>query len=133
MNTTGIATFSTNTWEEITYAEIDDGRKLARVQAGFDYQGDIEAKGSVEYLMAYSPDGTGSFVGLEHIVGRIGDRIGSFVAQHTGTFDSQSITTLWEIIPGLGTEALEGLRGGGKLKLAGHGPYPFNFEYNFNR
>jgi hypothetical protein len=52
------------------------------------------------------------------------------VAQHTGTFDPKGVTTRWEFVPGLGTEALEGLSGGGSLKLEGHGPYPFTFEYS---
>ena len=131
MNTTGQATFASKTWDEKPYTEIAGGRKLTTVQAVFAYTGDIEGEGTVNYLMAYSPDGTGNFVGLEHILGRIGDRSGSFVAQHTGTFDPQSVTTHWEFVPGLGTDGLEGLVGNGELKLAGHGPYPFSFEYDF--
>lgn len=131
MSTTGQASFKASTWEETPYAEFDGGRKLTRVHAVFTYEGDIEGEGIVDYLMAYAPDGTGNFVGLERITGRIGERTGSFVAQHTGVFDAQSVTARWEFVPGLGTEALEGLSGGGELKLAGHGPYPFTFEYNF--
>ena len=133
MSTTGQATFTSKAWDEKTYAEIAGGRKLTTVQAVFAYAGDIEGEGKVDYLMAYSPDGTGNFVGLELIVGRIGDRSGSFVAQHTGTFDPKSVSTRWEFVPGLGAEALEGLVGSGNLKLEGHGPYPFSFEYDFNR
>jgi hypothetical protein len=133
MNTTGKATFASTAWDEKPYAEMADGRKLTRVQATFVYTGDIEGEGATEYLMAYSPDGTGSFVGLERIAGRIGNRAGSFVTQHTGTFDPQSVTTRWEFVPGLGTGALEGLVGGGAIKLIGHGPYPFDFEYDFNQ
>jgi hypothetical protein len=132
MSTTGKATFTSTAWDEKPYAEIDAGRKLTRVQAVFTYQGELEGEGSVEYLMAYSPDGTGNFVGLERIVGRIGDRSGSFVAQHTGVFDPKSVTAHWDFVPGLGTEELEGLHGGGELKLVGHGPYPFPFEYSFD-
>jgi hypothetical protein len=131
MNKTGSATFTSKTWEETTYTEIEGGRKLTRVHAVFAYEGDAEGEGSVDYLMAYSPDGTGSFVGLERIVGRIGDRTGSFVTRHTGTFDPKSVTTRWDFVPGLGTGALGGIAGGGTLKLEGHGPYPFAFEYGF--
>jgi hypothetical protein len=133
MKTNGTATFASQTWDEKPYAEIEGGRKLTRVQATFAYTGEIEAQGTVEYLMAYGPDGIGSFVGLEHLVGQIGNRTGSFVARHTGTFDPRSVTTHWEFVPGLGTEALEGLVGSGDLRLEGHGPYPFSFEYDFER
>jgi hypothetical protein len=131
MSKTGSATFTSKTWDETTYTEIEGGRKLTRVHAVFSYEGDVEGEGSVDYLMAYSPDGTGSFVGLERIVGCISDRSGSFVARHTGTFDPKSVTTRWDFVPGLGTDALEGITGGGTLKLEGHGPYPFAFEYGF--
>jgi hypothetical protein len=128
MSITANATFNTTAWEEKSYAEMDIGRKLTRVQATFAYQGDLEGEGKVEYLMAYSPDGTGSFVGLEYIVGRIGSRSGSFVAQHTGTFDPHSVTAHWDFVPGLGTQALAGLAGSGQITLNGHGPYPISFE-----
>jgi hypothetical protein len=131
MSTTGSATFSSKAWEETPYAEMDAGRKLTRVHAVFIYEGDIEGEGIVDYLMAYSPDGTGNFVGLEKIVGRIGDRSGSFVAKHSGTFDPKSVTTRWDFVPGLGTDGLDGITGGGNLKLEGHGPYAFTFEYRF--
>ena len=131
MNKIGKATFASKAWEEKPYTEIDAGRKLTRVHAVFAYTGDVEGEGTVDYLMAYSPDGTGNFVGMERIVGRIGNRSGSFIAQHTGTFDPKSVITQWDFVPGLGTDALEGLAGHGELKLEGHGPYPFSFEYNF--
>jgi hypothetical protein len=131
MSTIGQASFSATTWEETPYIEIDGGRKLTRVHAVFAYTGQLEGQGTVDYLMAYAPDGTGNFVGLEHITGRIGDRTGSFVAQHTGIFDPKSVTTRWEFVPGLGTEAFEGLVGSGNLRLEGHGPYLFQFEYEF--
>ncbi|MBK8794188.1 MAG: DUF3224 domain-containing protein [Holophaga sp.] len=104
---------------------MEDGRKLTRVQAVLAYSGDLEAEGKVEYLMAYSPDGTGSFVGLEYIVGKIGGREGSFVAQHTGTFDPQSVTTRWDFVPGLGYAGAERADGRRADRSGGHGPIPF--------
>jgi hypothetical protein len=131
MTTTGKATFKVTTWEESPYTEIEGGRKMTRVHAIFTYEGDIEGEGTVDYLMAYSPDGTGNFVGLEHIVGSVNGKSGNFVAQHTGTFDLKAVHTHWVFVPGLGTAALEGITGSGHQKLEGHGPYPFDFEYNF--
>ena len=53
------------------------------------FAGDLEGEGTVEWLMGYGDDGTAAFVGLERVVGKVGDRSGSFVLQHTGTFDGQ--------------------------------------------
>lgn len=130
MSTSAKTTFTNTAWEEKTYNEIETGRKMTRVQAVFQYQGDLEGEGRVEFLMAYGPDGSGNFVGLEHIVGRIGSRTGSFVVQHTGTFDIHAVSTHWDFVPGLGTAGLEGLVGGGQYQLVGHGPYPISFEHN---
>ena len=130
MSATGHASFKTTTWEETPYAEFEDGRKLTRVHAVFTYEGDLEGEGTVDYLMAYSPDGTGNFVGMERIVGRIVEHAGSFVAQHTGTFDPKSVKTRWDFVIGLGTDEMDGIMGGGNLTLEGHGPYPFTFEYD---
>jgi hypothetical protein len=131
MTTAGKATFAMKTWDEKPYAEIDGERKLTRTHATFAYEGDIEGEGTVDYLMSYCPNGVGNFVGLERIVGRVGSRSGSFVAQHTGTFEPKSVTTQWQIVPGSGTGELEGLGGGGEFVLAGHGPYLVTFDYHF--
>lgn len=130
MSTTGSATFLSKAWEETPYAEMDAGRKLTRVHAIFTYEGDLEGEGTVDYLMAYSPDGTGNFVGLERIVGSVNGKSGSFVIQHSGEFDPKAVKAKWDFITGLGTDALEGITGGGNLILEGHGPYPFTFEYD---
>ncbi len=132
MNIIGTATFTPKTWDEKPYKEMNTGRKLTRVQAVFTYSGDLAAEGTVDYLMAYNPDGTGSFVGLEHIVGSIGDQVGSFVTQHTGVFDPNSVTYQWEFVPGSGTDGLDGLLGAGDLRLEGPGPYPFSFNYQID-
>jgi hypothetical protein len=134
MNLIGMAIFNSKAWEEITYVELDSlGRKLTRVHAVFGYEGDLVGEGVVDYLMAYSPDGTGSFVGLECITGKIGEKAGSFVTQHTGNFNPSTVSTHWEFVPGLGMEGLIGLVGRGELKLEGPGPYHFSFEYGFDR
>lgn len=132
MATTGKSTLSMKTWDEKPYEEIDGERKLTRTHATFAYEGDLEGEGAVEYLMSYNPDGLGVFVGLERIVGRIGQRSGSFVVQHTGTFEPQSVTTRWSFVPGSGTGELQGIGGGGEFILVGHGPYPIAFDYEFD-
>ncbi len=44
----------------------------------------------MEYLMVYPAQSNASFAGLEYVVGRVGDRSGSFVLQHTGTADQDN-------------------------------------------
>lgn len=122
-------TFSVKSWDEKTYAELDGGRKLTRVLAAFTYTGELQAEGQFEYLMAYANDGTGRFVGLEQVNGTLNGQAGTFVVQHTGTFDPTSVKTNWLIVAGTGTGALEKLQGSADVVLMGHGPYTMALQY----
>ena len=80
---------------------------------------DIAGEATLEYLMAYRDDQFASFVGLERVVGRIGDRTGSFVLQQNGTFENGVVTATWSVVPDSGTGALRGLRGEGGYRWDG--------------
>jgi hypothetical protein len=132
MNSQATAKFQLKSWDEKTFEEIGSGAKLTRASVSFGYQGDIEGSSKVEYLMAYREDGTGDFVGLERIVGRVGDRTGSFILQHNGTFGSEGVKVKINVMPGSGTENLRGLRGEGEAFLPSHKEdYPLTLNYYF--
>src|SRR5439155_18035076 len=80
------ATFDIKSWDEKPYNEMNGMPKLTRASVIKSYQGDITGEGKLESLMMYRDDGSASFVGLERVVGSVGDRSGSFVLQGTGTF-----------------------------------------------
>ena len=73
------ARFAIKNWDEKPYSEGADLPKLTRASVTKMFTGDIEGEGHVEYLMMYRSDGSATFVGLERIDGRIGDKTGSFV------------------------------------------------------
>lgn len=124
-------TFVGKTWDEKPFDEFDGGRKLTRSSVTYSYTGDLEGEGKAEYLMAYNTDGTGNHVALERVIGKMAGRSGSFVIQHTGTFDAKGVKNHWFIVPGSGTGDLQGLIGGGEFEISGHGPYPISFECEF--
>jgi hypothetical protein len=99
------AEFEVTNWDENQALEADGGSKVTHASVTMAFAGDVEGEGSVEWLMGYGDDGTAAFVGLERIVGKVGDRSGSFVLQHTGTF-----------VPGSGTGALTGIEGKGTFE-----------------
>ena len=129
MSKRGQTTMAMKSWDEKPYDEFDGGRKLARAKVAFSYTGDLEGESALEYLMAYSPNGDATFVGLERIVGRVGGRAGSFVIQHTGAFENQVAKDTWFIVPDSGTGELQGLTGKGDFSISGEGPFPLTFEY----
>ena len=114
-------TFELASWKEETYEELGDGAKLTRASVTQKFEGDIEGDGAVEWLMAYRPDGTAHFVGLQRVRGSVGGRTGVFVLETSGDFDGQTATWTASVVAGSATEELAGLAGDGTFG-APHGP-----------
>ena len=131
MSTHATATFQVKSWDEKPYNEIDNGPKLTRVSVTKSFSGDIEGEGTLEYLMIHRDDGSASFVGLERVVGRVGDRSGSFVLQHLGTYEEGTAKATFCVVPGSGTADLRGLRGEGSFASAHAEHYPITLDYEF--
>ena len=124
-------TFQITGWVEKTYQEIGGGAKLTNAKVTQSYAGAIEGTSSIEYLMAYTIQGTASFVGLERVSGTVAGQTGTFVIQHVGSFAEGKARSSWSIVPGSGTEGLASLRGEGSY-VAGHGePAQVSFTYSF--
>ena len=126
------AAFEIGSWDEKPYSEIAGASKLTRASVTKVYTGDIEAEGQVEYLMAYGNDGSASFVGIERVSGRVGDKHGSFVFQHVGTFKDGVATSKWSVVQSAGTEELKSLRGEVDSALGHAKSYPMEFNYELD-
>jgi hypothetical protein len=124
------ATFQVTAWDEKPYDEIEEGPKLTRATITKSFSGDIEGEGKLEYLMVHRDDGSASFIGLERVVGRLGDRSGSFVLQHTGTFEDGTAKATWLVVPGSGAGQLRGLRGEGGFASAHAESYSMTLDYD---
>ncbi len=125
------AKFEVKSWDEKPYDEIEGGPKLTRATVAKSFSGDIEGEGTVEYLMIHREDGSASFVGVERVVGNIGDRQGSFVLQHSGSFEGRTATATWFVVAGSGTGDLRGLRGEGGFASAHAVEYAITLDYDF--
>ena len=117
-------------WDEHPYSEIDGGPKLARASVTQSFSGDIEGEGTLEYLMLYQGDAA-SFSGLERVVGRIGERWGSFVLQHNGRFEGDTARSSLSVVPGSGTGDLRGLRGEGSFAWPHGQSGAITLDYDF--
>ena len=109
--TQATATFGIEGWDEQPTFDGDDGRKITRATVTKQYHGDLEATGVMEYVMAYAPDGTATFVGIERVDGRLAGRRGTFVMRDGGEFRDGVAASSFEILAGSGTGELSGLRG----------------------
>ena len=133
MTTHASATFEIKAWDEKPYDEFEGGRKLTRASVKKVFHGDIEGESSVEYLMVYDEGGSASFVGMERVVGRVGDRSGSFVLQHSGTFADGMAKEAWFVVPGSGTGELGELRGEGSFEAGHEQQYVMTLDYDLKR
>ncbi len=131
MSAHATGTFEVKAWDEKPFDEIDGGGKLTRASVTKSFHGDIEGEGKVEYLMMHRADRSAIFVGLERVTGRLGDRSGSFVLQHSGTFDGKAARGTLVVVTGSGTGELHGLRAEGGF-VAEHGPKgSMTLDYDF--
>jgi hypothetical protein len=131
MSSRAEGTFSTKGYREEPYNEVD-GQKLAHASQTDLFHGDLQAEGTLEYLVAYREDGSALFVGLERVVGRLGQRSGSFALQSSGTYQpGQPMDCTWTVVPGSGTGELQGLTGGGGYTFEpGERTIPFSLHYD---
>jgi len=132
MKHTANARFAITSWDEKAYVEGKDQPRLTRASVAKKLTGDIEGESHTEYLMMYRPDGTATFVGLEHVVGRVAGKAGSFVMQRLGGFEGGQAKESYSVIPGSGTGELRAIRGEGKSSV-GHGmEHPFTLSYEMD-
>ena len=110
MPRTAHATFAVSDWQEAPYYEADGQPKMTRVHHATTYTGDLEATGTVEYVMVYTATGA-TFTGLERVEGTLWGQAGAVVLLHTGTWTPAGAHPNPEIVPGTGTGAWAGLTG----------------------
>src|SRR5437588_10660259 len=124
-------TFELKAWDEKPFNEMSGMPKLTRASLTKSYQGDVTGEGKLEYLMMYRDDGSANFVGLERVVGSVGGHSGSFVFQHSGTFEDGMAKVILSVVPGSGTGDLCGMRGEGGFNVGHQPPYAMTLDYGF--
>lgn len=107
------AAFEIKGWDEQPFDEAVGVAKLTRASVAKEYSGDIEGTSATEWLLAYHPDKSAAFVGIERIKGTIGGRRGSLVMQHVGTFEEGAAKATLTVVSG--TDELKGASGSGAL------------------
>lgn len=127
----GTAIFKITSWQEHPFAEMEDGAKLTRASIGKSYSGEIVGEGILEYLMVQHADGSARFMGYEQVSGRVGDRQGGFVFQHSGVYENGEMRQDSIVMSGTATGELAGLQGKGSISAGHQQEYPMVFEYEF--
>lgn len=129
-------TFDTTSWVEETWDEPASGTKLTRAVVANRFLGDIQGESVQELLMTYVEGRPTRFHGIERVRGRLGEREGAFVLEHTGTAapntagDEWIVEATWRVVSGSGSDGLRGLRGEGSYRWDGR-ESRYTLEYAF--
>ena len=130
-------TYTVKKWEESTYKELNFAKKMTKASVEYGFNGEIEGKGLVEYLMFYSHvdpkdqhNSSASYVGLIYFDGTLSGKSGSFVLEDNGTFEGGSATSRLRIAKGSGTGQLHDIHGIGKYEANREGCH-IELEYDF--
>ena len=128
-------TYSVKKWEETTYEQISPEMKLTKASVEYSLSGEIEGKGSVEYLMFYrhfdaadQHQSSASYIGLFRFDGMVAGKPGSFVMKDNGTFEAGSAVSALQIGEGSGTGSLAGITGTASYRADREGCH-FELDY----
>jgi hypothetical protein len=121
--------FEIRDWKE-NPAGPKAGPKVTRASVKQRYTGDIKGTGTIEYVMAYRPDKTAEYTGVEVITGSIGTRKGSIALSLWGEYDGKEAVTRWKVVPGAGRGGLKDLTGKGEFSapMGSKGKYKLTYE-----
>ena len=108
------ATFEIASWDETPFSDGDEDAKLTEAMVTKKYDGDIKGTSMTKWLLAYAPDKSALYVGIEHIEGTVGGMKGGLVLLHDGTYRDGVASADLRITAGTG--ALANAAGTGKFR-----------------
>ncbi|MGM7700425.1 DUF3224 domain-containing protein [Pseudalkalibacillus sp. Hm43] len=117
---------------EIPYSDIKGGPKLTKSHFEMSYEGDLRGEGILEELKCYFTETAATVYGLERFTGNIGERIGSFVIEHNGTFENGVLSSTQKVIPQSGTGDLKGIEGVFDVESTQSDAFSITFNYSFD-
>ena len=125
------SSFKITGWEPATADETDEIADIgcARIRKAF--TGDLEGTSVANAILYQTPAKSGGYAALERITGKIGDREGAFVVQHSGIRDAAGGGPAYgDVVRGSGTGGFEGVTGTMKVDESESGE-SFVFDLNF--
>lgn len=106
------------------------GGAVSRMEIGKTFSGGIDGTSSGVFLSCGNPQvGEAGYVAIEVVRGRVGDLEGSFALQQFGMMHAGSQTLSYDVVPGSGSGALEGVTGTLRLNAHDDGTHHYELEY----
>jgi hypothetical protein len=128
-----VAGHASGTFEvKLTPQAAEDGADsgLGRMSIDKQFHGDVEgtSKGFMLSSAATIVKGSGGYVAMERVTGKLKDRTGSFVLQHSGTMTRGTPQMTITVVPDSATDELVGLAGTMTIKIDA-GKHSYEFDY----
>ena len=108
------ARFEIGSWDETPFDDDEQASKLTEALVSKKYSGDVDGTSTTKWLMAYAPDKTATYVGIERIKGTVGGKRGTLVLLHDGAFTDGAATATLRVVSG--TDELAQAAGSGKFR-----------------
>jgi Protein of unknown function (DUF3224) len=124
------ATFEVKNWDESPIDAEEEVPKVTRAVVSRAYAGDLSGRSTTEWVMAYSPDGSATFVGMERVVGTVGERAGTLVLQHVGNYAEGSAGAELSVVEGSGSGELGSAKGSGSFKADPNGSMTLSLTFD---
>jgi Protein of unknown function (DUF3224) len=96
------------------------------------FHGDLDGNSKGQMLGSRSDNSTGGYVAIERFSGSLSGHKGSFSLQHIGTMQGGKSTLDIQVIPGSGSDELEGIAGHMTIVVA-DGKHSYDFSYTLPR
>ena len=108
-----------------------DGSTMGRMSLDKQYHGDLEAnaKGEMLYASSAGVQGSGSYVAVERVTGKLHGKSGSFALAHKGTMAGGKQQMDITIVPDSGAGELAGISGTVKIIITVDGKHSYELEY----
>jgi hypothetical protein len=106
-----------------------EGASFTRMSIEKQFHGDLEGTSKGEMLAADTPvKGSGVYVAIERVTGKLRGRTGAFILQHSGTMTRGAPQLTITVVPDSGTGELTGLAGKMTINIV-DGKHFYEFEY----
>jgi hypothetical protein len=115
----------------MTPSEAEIGGAVSRLEFTKAWHGDLDGTGSGVLLSCGDPQvGEAGYVAIEAVNGRLGDREGGFAFQQLGSIHGGSQVLHYQVAPGSGRGALEGITGTLQLTVDETGAHRYELTYD---
>ena len=113
--------FKVTKWNQADMDGAWEGKRLMKVDAAFEIDGEIKGQALVAYLMHYDDAGildehdrSATYSGFIHFDGSIGDAVGSFLMEDRGRYENSVPSSQLTIVQKSGTGDFTDLSGSGQ-------------------